>query len=457
MELGLKLANMLVSFASSYISIAAIIMFLHCFYDPGMYWTKKKGLILLPVTIVQVITEAILLDRSLILSLIPMITLLIQICIIVYDYPGRKFKTGLRFFFILILLSSTLTSIFEVAFIYLFPTDFFFIGDTYNLDLLMLVTNTLLTLPFACVLPYLYRRLYKPGIFIHCGKGIKVFVWIYFISTFILGAIAVMATPFDVPFTPFTYMMTQINQAIMVSGFILAMVLIPIMVYASRITEHFVFRTQYQDGYMQTELEHFKQYKQSQEETRRFRHDVKNDLQCLKEMLSSGKTEEARAYLENLAEVADALGEKYVTGDEILDSILTAKGATMEQHRIDFRLDGVLAGSLKWKPVDICCVFANAIDNAIEACQQVPEADRCITLKIKTAPQFWFVRIENPVKEDFDTSLLFHKQGGYTSKADSSRHGIGTYSIKYTAESYGGIVKATCENKLFSLEIMIPQ
>ena len=88
---------------------------------------------------------------------------------------------------------------------------------------------------------------------------------------------------------------------------------------------------------------------------------------------------------------------------------------------------------------------------------QLPKESRHITLKIKTTPQFWFVRIENPVKADFNTDLLFRKQGGYTSKLDTSRHGIGTYSIKHTAEVYGGIVKAECKNNLFSLEIMIPQ
>ena len=47
------------------------------------------------------------------------------------------------------------------------------------------------------------------------------------------------------------------------------------------------------------------------------------------------------------------------------------------------------------------------------------------------------------------------KNGGYTSKSDSSRHGIGTYSMKQTVESYGAIMKAECTEKVFTLEIMI--
>ena len=445
MELGIRIANALLAGVCDYLSSATLLIFLHCFYDPNLVWTKKKFWLLLPLFLLDI---PVTLIGNTALSFVTTLCLPIQLAIMVYDYPGKKLRAAIKVFFAIIVFSAMLSPSLTIGMQYFAPNvDLvtFTIDDT-----TMLYTNILMAAFMSCVLPYLYKRLYRPGVFIRCGKRERWFLWIYFIVGYVLTA--GIEDSFG-----YTLFPESVITKILAGSLIALAVIVPVFVYASRITEHFVFRTQYQDGYMQTELEHFRQYKQAQEETRRFRHDVKNDLQCLKEMLSAGKTEEARAYLENLVEVAEALGEKYVTGDEILDSILTAKGVTMEQHGIDFQLDGVLAGGLKWKPVDICCVFANAIDNAIEACQQVPKEDRSITLKIKTAPQFWFVRIENPVKEDFDTSLLFHKQGGYTSKADSSRHGIGTYSIKYTTELHGGIVSAQCKDKHFCLEIMIPQ
>ena len=443
MKFDINLFNALYSLVSSYITTPALMMFLACFYDPNLRWNKKKALLLAPTVVLKSALLYFLGSKS---GPATFILFFIQSGILVHDYPGKKFKPALRVAGTLMLFAVLAAPAITVGMRYFLPS---FSVETVNMNgsAETVFTAITVTVYMGILLPYLYKRLYKPGVFIRCGKRERVFMWLYLIMCFFSAGIATVNEP----------SLAQLSIKILAASFVLLAALVPIFMYSSRITEHFVFQTQYQDGYMQTELEHFRQYKLAQEETRRFRHDVKNDLQCLKELLSAGKAEEARAYLNNLVEVAEALGEKYVTGDEILDSILAAKGATMEQHGIDFQLDGVLAGGLKWKPVDICCVFANAIDNAIEACQQVPEENRSIALKIKTTPQFWFVRIENPVKEDFDTSLLFHKQGGYTSKADSSRHGIGTYSIKYTAETYGGIVNAECKDSRFSLEIMIPQ
>ena len=466
MDFGIGLVSALFSIPTNYITTATLVIFLHCFYDPNLYWSKKKALLLLPVFLLNALLFYVNILAAYMAS---GILTFLKCFIIVYDYRGNKFLAALRFVFTQFLVSAILTPALMLCFLYFSPgfsqellisfeattmSDMFvsIFDILLTTESIAMLANLVIGGFMLAILPYLYRKLYKPGIVISCGKRERLFLIVYPIAGFILIEVF-----FFFRMLPELGISEYITNCILAVCFILLIILIPIFVYSSRITAHFKYRSQYQEGYMQTELEHFRQYRQAQEETKRFRHDVKNDLLCLRGMLDAGKTEEARAYLHNLVEVAESLGEKYVTGDEILDSILTAKGATMEQNNITFHLDGVLAGGLKWKPVDICCVFANALDNAIEACQQLPPAERYISINIRTAPQFWFVRIENPVIEDFDTGLLFQQQGGYTSKADSSRHGIGTYSIRHSTETYGGIVKAECENHRFCLEIMIPQ
>lgn len=440
MAFGLRLASALFSIPANYIYIITLVIFLHCFYDPNLCWTRKKALLILPAFLLEALCLFLATPTADILSFI---SLPLLVAVIIYDYPGKKLPTAFRVFGVLLLISWMVTPILAVGLQYFFPESFW--GASYSGGGGLLFVNILITVILGMILPYLYRQLYKPGIFIRCGKRERIFVWVCCILIFVI--IGILSNPVS----------DRPAQLVMAGGFILLMVIVPIFIYSARITAYFVSRTQYQEGYMQTELEYFRQYKQTQEETKQFRHDVKNNLLCLKEMLSSGRTEDAHTYLENLVETTEALGEKYVTGDEIVDSILAAKGSVIEKSGIEFQLDGILAGGLKWKPVDVCCVFANALDNAIEACKQLPAEDRSISMKIKTAPQFWFVHIENPVKEDFDTALLFQRQGGYTSKSDSSRHGIGTYSMKHTVETYGGIVNAECVNHRFTLELMIPQ
>ena len=208
---------------------------------------------------------------------------------------------------------------------------------------------------------------------------------------------------------------------------------------------------------MEAELAHFQQYKLAQEETARFRHDIKNNLLCATDMLRQGKAEEANAYLQDLLEGVETLSNRHVTGDEILDSILAFKAQKMEEQGIDFRLDGVVAGGLSWKPVDICNVFANALDNAIEACERLPQEDRQITMTIKATMQNWLIRMENPVLEAVDTKRLFKKKDRFSSKSDPQNHGLGTYTMKHTVETYGGALQAEYADHKFLLDIMIPK
>lgn len=434
----LKILSTLFGISSSFYTTAALIVFLHCFYDANILWNRKKAVILGMFTTIEAMINWFWFD-----SMIAAIPILIAYMIVpIYDYEGKKIRAMLKFIriYFLSIMSIGLTSF--VGMYYVFPD--------YDLDSMeTTVTETLFmgmltTFFFGFVFHYLYRRIYKEGIFISCGMREKLFGTVYTIFSFVLYCVILISGKDG-----------RASLMIMACSVVLFAVIFPIFIYYTRISEYYRERTHYQETYLQAELAHFQQYKQAQEETRRFRHDIKNNLLCMNEMLRTGKTEEAAEYLQNLLDTADTLSAKYVSGDEILDCILSAKGEVMTQKGITFRLDGVFAGGLPWKPIDVCSVFANALDNAIEACEALHTEQRLIIMKLKATPQFWFVRIQNPVAGNVDVSRLFHEKGGYTSKSNSLQHGIGTYNMKRTVESYGGIVKAECKEQQFVLEIMI--
>lgn len=445
---------------SSLFIYGAIILFLHCFYDTHFQWNWKKFLLLSAWSLLTAFAAYDFWEEHWLAAIL--LDLVVTSIIVFYDYSGKKLRGFFRFFWMYLLCSLSLSQIILASASSLLPSYLYdpnyleSLSEEAILDLFISlewydsIINLYVVVPcalfFCSVFFYLYYRLYRPGIFIPCGKRERIFGWIYSLVFFTLSV-----------FLSFSGGQDQLSRLIFSFSFLLLAALIPIFIYYSRISGYYRQRTKYQEDFMEVELEHFRQYKLAQEETRRFRHDVKNDLLCIHELLTSGKAEEAGAYLKNLVEITDALGSRHVTGDEILDSILAAKGAVMEEKDITFSLDGVLAGGLPWKPVDICSVFANGLDNAIEACSQLPAEERSISMKIKSTPQFWFIRIENPVKEDIDVGMLFQKKGGYTSKSDARHHGIGTYSIKHTAETYGGIVNARCADRRFTLEIMLAQ
>ena len=63
------------------------------------------------------------------------------------------------------------------------------------------------------------------------------------------------------------------------------------------------------------------------EQTRSFRHDIKNHLLVVHRLLKEGKPNEANEYLEKLEEVSDALSFQVQTGNVTVDALLGSKSA----------------------------------------------------------------------------------------------------------------------------------
>ena len=234
-------------------------------------------------------------------------------------------------------------------------------------------------------------------------------------------------------------------------------------------------KNEYQETYLAAQLAYIEQYKKSQTETRAFRHDIINNLSLANMLMEEGKTEEAGAHIKSLLGNVSALSPQYITGDEMLDCIVAMKAAKMDELGINFTSDGVVDGGLNMKPMDICSIFANAMDNAIEAAQKSShdssdehesqyeynasngqEASPYVSLRIKRTGQFFILKISNSTLTKVDVDRLM-VTSGYTSKKDKEHHGFGLRNISRTVEKYDGFVKADSDEKEFSLSIMIPR
>ena len=458
-----KIILFLSSAVCSFFMLASVTLFLRGFCDSGFQWNRKKAFLFMLISIaygaiyLHMVGGTVL--RILLLLLINSLLTPLYIYIAVYDYQGKKIWGIIRFYLayqiMTIVMMTPLTEgampFFEeseaIVDIYAMLESGSLTVQSYFdavLNVLKIVMPCMAAV-FCLIFLFLYHKVYKPGIMVRLRKK-EIFLTIAYVALVpILGGVIFVSRNIDY----------KVYETILGGIAIVAFISLPILLYYSRIQAYYRERTKIQESYIESELEHFRKYKQAQEETKIFRHDIRNNLQCMHQMLSAGKVKDAEVYLAELLESVEMLSDKYVSGDEILDCVIAAKVAEMEKKHIAFSMDGVLAGGLNWKPVDICGVFANALDNAIEACQKLPEEERSIRFEIKTTSQYWFIRICNPVQQKVDTARLFKKEGGYTSKEKAENHGIGTYKMKYTVESYGGVLNAECTQQQFTLEIMM--
>ncbi len=236
---------------------------------------------------------------------------------------------------------------------------------------------------------------------------------------------------------------------------------VPFLLVAAISRQYVLEKTIIQEDYISAELDYINQYKKNQQETRAFRHDIINNLSMLSAIHDGKNYDEAQEYLNTLLGNVRAMSPKYNTGDEMLDCIVGMKSSKMDEEGIDFTLDGVIDGGLGMRPVDICSIFANALDNAIEACEMLPDkSDRWIRLAIKRTDNFFSILLSNSMSEDgkFKIADILFKYGErITSKKDRSLHGYGTQNMKTTILKYDGIEKVEAGGGIFKLSIMIPR
>ena len=103
---------------------------------------------------------------------------------------------------------------------------------------------------------------------------------------------------------------------------------------------------------------------------------------------------------------------------------------------------------------DICAIFGNALDNAIECVSQFDDPEkRLVTMSLFRKNQFLMIQFENYT----DTPLkLGSNQLPLTTKDNHLYHGYGLKSIQAAAQKYGGSMTLQSKDNWFTLSVLIP-
>lgn len=184
---------------------------------------------------------------------------------------------------------------------------------------------------------------------------------------------------------------------------------------------------------------------------RREFHDLKHYMIAIRSEKDPQKKEQYLLEMEEAILTQEALTN---TGNGGLDVILTTKSTYCIQNNINFTCmaDGSLISFLHVK--DICSIFGNALDNAIECVAQFADPEkRLITLSMYQQNRLLMIRCENYTEQEL---LLKKDELPKTTKKDGSLHGYGLKSIRHAVQKYGGSMTLHAQDNWFTLQILIP-
>lgn len=306
----------------------------------------------------------------------------------------------------------------------------------------------LLIVTYVCVCItffYLERSLLKKEYLQHLSKWELVATVVLVILTFTFSNISFLLSDTTVEASVY-YSILKTRTLVDLAG------LAVLYAFQSRISEylrekeieaiHTLLKSQY---------DQYRSYQESMEMVRIQRHDLKHHLAILRAETDMKKREE---WLDALETELNESKNAIYTGNRVLDILLMAKQGIIKKNEIHFTwvADGALLDFIH--VTDICTIFGNALDNAIESVVALDRAEkRMIHFSVSAKRNFVYIQMQNYCENEPDWD---GKGGIYTTKADNKYHGYGIKSIRYTVEKYGGNLQISWKNNWFEMGILIP-
>lgn len=195
------------------------------------------------------------------------------------------------------------------------------------------------------------------------------------------------------------------------------------------------------------QIEYYKKIDKMTGELREFRHDYKNHILCLQALLEKEEYSDALTYVKGITRQDIIEFNKFYSGNQIADALLSDKSETAEKNNIKIQFDGFISDELK--PIELCTILSNALDNSIEACEKLHHDEtKNIFIKCAVIQGIQIIEIKNPNPVDSITTK--------TTKTDKENHGFGLYHIRRTVEAMGGKINIPSMKPEFVLELEFP-
>ena len=176
------------------------------------------------------------------------------------------------------------------------------------------------------------------------------------------------------------------------------------------------------------------------------RHDMRHRLQTVASLAQREDYAALLDYIDSSQEKLAAAEPKRYCSSPALDAVLVNAAAQAEQLNIYMEIKIGLPKELPVDVFELSIVFANALENAIQAVKKLPEDQRRIIFKSVTHPRF-MIEISN----SYAGEVTFDQWG--VPVTDKPGHGIGTRSIVAFAEKHNALYRFQTENGWFKLQI----
>ena len=199
---------------------------------------------------------------------------------------------------------------------------------------------------------------------------------------------------------------------------------------------------------MQGIKKHAEDTKRNAEEVKRIWQETHQMLSGIAALAKEGNAEAILSFVAASSALNPLTAPAHYCSDPILNATLTAYLGKAENSGITVRLQLAIPEMLPVDSAELSICFANALENAIKACEELPKNERKIIIRCIHKPAFMF-EIENPYKG----RITFGRNG--LPNSTQSGHGIGTRSIMAFCEKHNAFYDFSAEGGWFKVMITL--
>ena len=196
------------------------------------------------------------------------------------------------------------------------------------------------------------------------------------------------------------------------------------------------------------EVDYYRQIIRRHRETSLAMRDLRNQLTAGQSLLREGETDQALALLERMASGDRFQSEKHYAGNAAMDAVLQSKERRMREGGITFIPNITMPADCSVASEDLAIVVGNFMDNAIRACESIPERERRqIRFTVKQFQEYLCFKTENPVAE-----TVREPEWRMT---EFPVHGFGLQNVRRVAEKYHGNLNTQEKDSVFSATALL--
>ncbi|MEG2074204.1 MAG: GHKL domain-containing protein [Angelakisella sp.] len=200
---------------------------------------------------------------------------------------------------------------------------------------------------------------------------------------------------------------------------------------------------------MALQNEQYKKLAEDVGEAQRMRHDMRHHLITIKGYLELGKLESASGYIDGLVGKDHYNDGAAICDNHAVDMILRHYLGLAREDNVRVETDVRLPKVFAMADQDLCAVFGNLVENAVESCKRQDSGEKFITIKAKVIHDNMLALT---VTNSYSGNIIRHGDDFVSQKHDGT--GIGTWSVRSIAEKSGGNCKFTFADKVFKASVL---